>query len=138
MVGWSLVEILPVAVDAALCPLKPSTEGGYVPILSPGTQLRTWATGLTRRHPSSLMLQTFQARCCFDLGPQQKISLGKPSHDSWALQWQLSVDNIEKIRSSKYSREGSMTETRCVLRIQLERNETVPDSVTFLKMRRKT
>lgn len=90
-----------------------------------------------QRHPSSLMLQTSQVRCCFDLGPQQKISLGKPSHDSWAPQWKLSVDNIEKIRSSKYSREGSMKETRCVLRIQLERNETVPDSVTFLKIKNK-
>lgn len=30
-----------------------------------------------------------------------------------------------------------MRETRCVLRIQLERNETVPDSVTFLKMGKK-
>lgn len=138
IVGWALVEILPGVIDAALCPSKTSTEGRYVPILSPGKQLWTCATGpWPQRHPSSLMLQTFQARCCFDLGPQQKISLGKSSHDSWAPQWKLSVDNIEKIQSSKFSREGSMKETRCVLRIQLERNETVPDSVTFLKIKNK-
>lgn len=65
------------------------------------------------------------------LGPLQKISLGKPSHDSWALQWQLSVDSTEKNLNGKYSGEDLMRETRCVLRIQLERVETVPDSFTF-------
>ena len=42
------------------------------------------------------------------LGPLQKISLGKPSHDSWALQWQLSVDSTEKSLNGKYSGEDLM------------------------------
>ena len=65
------------------------------------------------------------------LGPLQKISLGKPSHESWAPQWQLSVDSVEKSLNGKYSGEDLMRETRCVLRTQLERVETVPDSFTF-------
>lgn len=79
------------------------------------------------------MLQTFKARCCFDLGSLQKISLGKPPHDSWALQWQLSTDNTEKNLNAKYPGEDLLREARCVPGTQLERDETVPGSFTFLK-----
>lgn len=84
----------------------------------PGKQLQTCVTGHdTRRLPSSFILQTFKATCCFDLG------LSAKSLPWQAYLWQLDsaiatlCRQPEKNLNDKYSREDLRREARCVLEV---------------------
>lgn len=129
--GLPLVKIPPEVSEATLWPrAQPRVKD---------EPLLTWETTLDRSNwtrmpegsppPSHSKLARQDAALILD--PPQKISLGKPSHDSWAPWWQLSVDNAEKNLNAKSSGEELMRETRCALRIQLERVVTLPGRFNF-------
>lgn len=101
---------------------------------SPGKQLRTCATRrATSRLSFFLMLQNFQARCCFDLGPSAKKSPLASLAVTAGLWGGTFLKTTLKKCKGKYPGEDLMRKTKCVPRIQLDRVETLPERFKFWK-----